>query len=138
MSITSKQRRDARKRREQRARNQAEASTTSSPIEPHAELRDAHKQLLAGIVRRDGQWVLGMDGRIAGESDSAANVLALILRAAELHDRAGTNVRLVYSDDLKHAAHAEAAAQGMTFQQFQQRFSARLQDGQGQETPLAS
>lgn len=138
MSITSKQRRDARKRREQRARNQAEANVTPSPIEPHAELRDAQKQLLAGIVRRDGQWVLGMNGRIAGESDSAANVLALILRAAELHDRAGTNVRLVYSDDLKHAAHAEAAEQGMTFEQFQQQFTARLQDGQTREKQLAS
>ncbi len=119
MSITSKQRRDARKRREERARNQAEAHAVEpSPIEPHAELRDAQKQLLAGIVRRDGQWVLGLDGRIAGESDSAARVLALILRAAELHDRAGTNVRLVYSDELKHAAHAEAAEQGLTFDQF--------------------
>lgn len=138
MSITSKQRRDARKRREQRARNQAEATIPASPIEPHAELRDAQKQLLAGIVRRDGQWVLGMNGRIAGESDSAANVLALILRAADLHDRAGTNVRLVYSDDLKHAAHAEAAAQGLTFEQFQQQFTARLQDGQTREKQLAS
>ncbi|SEK78413.1 hypothetical protein SAMN05428989_0792 [Pseudoxanthomonas sp. GM95] len=119
MSITSKSRRDARKRREERARNQAEANAVApSPIEPHAELRDAQKQLLAGIVRRDGQWVLGLDGRIAGESDSAARVLALILRAAELHDRAGTNVKLVYSDDLKHAAQAEAAEQGLTFDQF--------------------
>jgi len=138
MSITSKQRRDARKRREQRARNQADASSPASPIEPHAELRDAQKQLLAGIVRRDGQWVLGMDGRIAGESDSAARVLALILRAAELHDRAGTNVRLVYSDDLKHAAHAEAAAQGLTFEQFRQQFTARLADGAPPERQRAS
>lgn len=128
MSITSKQRRDARKRREQRARNQAAAGLgAASPIEPHAELRDDGKQLLAGIVRRDGQWVLGMDGRIAGESDSAAHVLALILRAAELHDRAGTNVRLVYSDDLKHAAHAEAAGQGLSFDQFRQQLVAGLQ-----------
>ena len=88
--------------------------------EPHAQLRDAQGKLLGGIVFKDGQWVLGLDGRIAGESDSAANVLALILRAAELHDRAGTNVRLVYSDDLKHAAHAEAAEQGLTFDQFRE------------------
>ncbi len=119
MSISSKQRHDARKRRQARARNQAEANATAaSPIEPHAELRDAHKQLLAGIVRRDGQWVLGLDGRIAGESASAARVLALFLRAAELHDRAGTSVRLAYADDLKHAAHAEAAAQGVSFDAF--------------------
>jgi hypothetical protein len=35
-------------------------------------------------------------------------VLALIMQAAELHERQGTPVRLVYSDALKDAAHAEA------------------------------
>ncbi len=53
--------------------------------------------LLAGVVRRDGEWVLGMDGRIAGHSESAAQVLALIMQAGELHERNGTPVRLMYS-----------------------------------------
>ena len=128
MSTDSKLRRDARKRATERARNQAAANPAPvSPIEPHAELRDQQRTLLAGIVRRDGEWVLGMDGRIAGESTSAAQVLALIMRAAELHERQGTPVRLTYSDALKDAAHAEAAADGMEFEQFKTKLSERLQ-----------
>ncbi|HBK47548.1 MAG TPA: hypothetical protein DDZ67_14165 [Xanthomonadaceae bacterium] len=132
MSTDSKQRRDARKKQAERLRNQAAArSEAVSPIEPHAELRDQGRALLAGIVRRDGEWVLGMDGRIAGESSSAAHVLALIMQAAELHERAGTPVRLIYSDALKDAAHAEARQQGLTFEQFKQKLAGELQAKSG-------
>jgi hypothetical protein len=99
MSI-SPRRRDAGERKAERAHLQPQAA----PIEPHAELRDRERRLLAGIVRRDGQWVLGMDGRIAGETGSAARVFALIRRAAELHEAKGVPVRLVYSDALRDAA----------------------------------
>ena len=99
------------------------------PIEPHAELRDQQGQLLAGIVRRDGEWVLGMDGKIVGETTSAARVLALIMQAAELHERNGTPVRLMYSDALKDAAHAEAQAEGKDFEQFRQALATELKAG---------
>jgi hypothetical protein len=105
MSTSSKTRRDQRRRQEKQAANKAAAQ--ASPVEPHAELRDAQRTLLAGVVRRDGEWVLGMDGRIAGHSDSAAQVLALIMQAGELHERNGTPVRLM-SDALRDAAQAEA------------------------------
>ncbi len=52
MSIQSKARRDARKRKTLRERNLARAGAT--PIEPHAELRDRDDNLLAGIVRQSG------------------------------------------------------------------------------------
>lgn len=134
MSTDSKLRRDARRRQAIRARNRAVADATpAEPIEPHAELRDQERTLLAGIVRREGQWVLGMDGRIAGESESAARVLALIMQSAELHERAGTPVRLLYSDALKDAAHAEAQAEGLDFEQFK----ARLRDNLRAEKPTA-
>lgn len=127
MSMGSKQRRDTRKKLAERLRNRAAAQDgPASPIEPHAELRDRERRLLAGIVRRDGVWVLGMDGRIAGESDSAARVLALIMQAGELHERKGTPVRLVYSDALKDAAHAEAQAEGLEFEQFRARLAGEL------------
>ncbi|MGA6182861.1 hypothetical protein ACPEH1_17250 [Stenotrophomonas sp. NPDC077421] len=124
MSTTSKLRRDIRRRRETQAANREQAQ--ASPVEPHAELRDQQRTLLAGIVRRDGEWVLGMDGRIAGETASAARVLALIMQAAELHERQGTPVRLVYSDALKDAAHAEAKADGKDFDQYKVDFAASL------------
>lgn len=124
MSTTSKLRRDIRRRRETQAANREQAQ--ASPVEPHAELRDQQRTLLAGIVRRDGEWVLGMDGRIAGQTASAARVLALIMQAAELHERQGTPVRLVYSDALKDAAHAEAKADGKDFDQYKVDFAASL------------
>lgn len=124
MSTTSKLRRDLRRRREIEEANREKAH--ASPVEPHAELRDQQRTLLAGVVRRDGEWVLGMDGRIAGETPSAARVLALIMQAAELHERQGTPVRLVYSDALKDAAHAEAKAEGKDFEQFKAELAASL------------
>ncbi|MBH1606405.1 hypothetical protein I5U63_15240, partial [Stenotrophomonas maltophilia] len=116
MSTSSKTRRDQRRRQEKQAANKAAAQ--ASPVEPHAELRDAQRTLLAGVVRRDGEWVLGMDGRIAGHSESAAQVLALIMQAGELHERNGTPVRLMYSDALRDAAQAEAREKGQTFEEF--------------------
>lgn len=124
MSTTSKLRRDLRRRREIEEANREKAH--ASPVEPHAELRDQQRTLLAGVVRRDGEWVLGMDGRIAGQTPSAARVLALIMQAAELHERQGTPVRLVYSDALKDAAHAEAKAEGKDFDQFKTELAASL------------
>jgi hypothetical protein len=127
MSIDSKLRRDAHKKAQLRRRNREAANALPvAAIEPHAELRDGTRKLLAGIVRRDGAWVLGMDGRIAGESSSAAQVLALIMQAAELHERTGTPVRLQYSDVLKEAAHAEARARGLDFEQFKARLAQQL------------
>ncbi|HEY0334225.1 MAG TPA: hypothetical protein VGC74_11010 [Stenotrophomonas sp.] len=126
MSTESKLRRDARRRQAIRESNRAANAAPAAPIEPHAELRDQDRKLLAGIVRRDGEWVLGMDGRIAGESQSAAHVLALIMQAAELHERVGTPVRLTYSDALKLAAHAEAQAQGLDFEQFKAQLAGNL------------
>ena len=118
MSINSKIGREAKKRSTAKA---GARKAGDVPIEPHAELRDQQGQLLAGIVRREGEWVLGMGGQIAGSSDSAANVLAMIRRAAVLHEAQGTPVRLTWSDALKDAAHAEAAVQGMTFEEFEAR-----------------
>ncbi|HDS1559130.1 MULTISPECIES: hypothetical protein [Stenotrophomonas] len=124
MSISSKIRRDQRRRKEAQAASRAAAQ--ASPVEPHAELRDPQRTLLAGIVRRDGEWVLGMDGRIAGQTHSAAHVLAMIMQAGELHERSGTPVRLMYSDALRDAAQAEAQAQGQTFEEFKSALAAQL------------
>jgi len=111
-------------RREAKKRSAAKAGDRKAggvPIEPHAELRDQQGRLLAGIVRREGEWVLGMGGQIAGSTQSAAHVLAMIRHAGVLHEAQGTPVRLTWSDALKDAAHAEAAGEGMTFEEFEAR-----------------
>ncbi len=116
MSIQSKARRDARRRKAERERNRR---GDAPAIEPHAELRDRDDNLLAGIVRQSGVWVLGMDGRIVGSSDSAAQVLMLIRRAQRLHDEKGVPVKLVYSDALRDEAALEAAVNGKSLADYE-------------------
>ena len=132
MSIQSKARRDAHRRKAERERN---LQPKPAPIEPHAELRDRDRRLLAGIVRREGRWVLGMDGRIAGSSDSAAEVLAMIKQAAALHEAQGSPVRLVYSDELRDTAVIEAAAQGLTLEQFEQQMAEQMKANKPEPAP---
>lgn len=128
MSIQSKARRDARKRKATRERNQAGASRP--PIEPHAELRDRDGNLLAGVVRQSGVWVLGMDGRIAGSSDSAAQVLMLMRRAQRLHDEQGVPVKLVYSDALRDDAELEAATHGKSLADYEKQLEEEMATAQ--------
>lgn len=116
MSIQSKARRDARRRKAERERNRR---GDAPAIEPHAELRDRDDNLLAGIVRQSGVWVLGMDGRIVGSSDSAAQMMMLIRRAQRLHDEKGVPVKLVYSDALRDEAELEAAAHGKSLADYE-------------------
>ena len=133
MSIQSKARREAKKRKATKERNVARANTLA--IEPHAELRNPQGDLLAGIVRQAGVWVLGMDGRIAGSSDSAAEVLAMIKQAAALHEAQGNSVRLVYSDELRDTAVIEAAAQGLTLEQFEQQMAEQMKANKPESAP---
>ena len=132
MSIQSKARREAKKRKATKERNVARANTLA--IEPHAELRDADGKLLAGVVRQSGVWVLGMDGRIAGSSDSAAQMLMLIRRAQRLHDEQGITVKLVHSDALREEAELEAATHGKSLADYQQ----QLEDEMAAAQPAAA
>jgi hypothetical protein len=130
MPINSKTSRGAQKRN---AASGRKAAVSTAPIEPHAELRNQDGQLLAGIVRRDGEWVLGMGGQIAGGSESAAQVLAMIQRVAVLHEGEGMPVRLKFSEALKQAADAEVAAQGITFEEFQAKLEKDMTGKSAQE-----
>ena len=95
--------------------------------EPHAQLRDPDGKLLGGIVFKDNEWVLGLDGKIAGTSHSAAHVLAILKRAAALLRSEGREVDLVFSATLRAAAHQEAADQGLGFEAFQEQLAAEMQ-----------
>lgn len=128
MSINSKVRREAKKRKALKTRR---LSGPRSGIEPHAELRNPQGDLLAGIVRRSGVWILGMHGQIAGSSDSAAEVLAMIKRTAALHEAQGQPVRLVYSDELRDTAELEAAAQGMSLDAFEKKLEEEMRASNG-------
>ena len=125
MSINSKIRREAKKRNA--SKKSQDKPPVGPPIEPHAELRDQQGHLLAGIVRREGEWILGLGGRIAGNSESAAHVLAMIQRAALLHEKSGTPVRLTFSDALRDAAHVEVAGMDLSFEAFAAALDQKMQ-----------
>ena len=126
MSIISKARRDAEKRRLIKLGDMA---ATAMPIEPHADMRDQDGQLLGGIVRRADEWTLGLNGRIVGGSDSAARVLAMLKRAAVLHEQGGATIHLRCSPELRDAAQHDLSLQGLSFEQFQQRLEQEMAEG---------
>ena len=101
--------------------------------QPHADLRDEKGKLLGAIVFKDGQWVLGLNGKIVGDTDSAAHVLAIIKHAAAMLRAQGREVQLVFSVPLREAAFAEVAELGMSFEQFQ----ARLEQDMAGKDPAA-
>lgn len=142
MSINSKARRDAKKRRAKAGASAVAPGPSpgeaNPAIEAHAELRDSCGRLLGGIVRRDGEWTLGLGGRIVGESASAARVLAMLKRAATLHEDTGTTIRMSCSPSLSAAAAQEVAAQGLSFEQFEAQLAMDLAAGLPQPLDPAS
>lgn len=134
MSIQSKARRDAKKRKAAKAVKRP--ANRASPIEPHADLRDAAGVLLGGIVRSEGEWTLGLGGRIVGASDSPARVLAMLQRAAALHEREGRAVKLQCSPTLAAAVQADVLAQGVSYADFKTALEAELTAG-GAELPAS-
>lgn len=136
MSIKSKAKRDA-NRKKSNGGNGVSSRSNSAPddasaevkaeVEAHADLRDVDGSLLGGIVRRDDEWLLGMDGKMVGNSGSAATMLALIRRAAVMHERTGKQATLNFSDALRDAAHEEARLLGMSFEQFETNLEQNMQ-----------
>lgn len=124
MSIRSKAKRDARRKKETRDAREPQLPRT---IEPHAELRDSQGVLLGGIARQNEEWVLGLDGQIVGSSASPATILTMLKRAAAMQERAGHSIQLKFSSVLREAAYEEARAQGMTLEQFEAQLDQNLQ-----------
>lgn len=136
MSIRSKAKRDARRKQQSRAPQRIVVAPRPG-VEAHADLRDEAGELLGGIARREGEWVLGLDGRIVGGSESPATLLAMLRRAATMQREAGREVRLKFSDALRTAADEEARAQGLSFEEFEAQLDRRLRTGDADATPLA-
>lgn len=114
-----------------RPKRPAKSIPASKLGEPHAQLRDADGKLLGGIVFKDNEWVLGLDGKIAGTSHSAAHVLAILKRAAALLRSEGREVDLVFSATLRAAAHQEAADEGLGFEAFQAKLERSMGGSEG-------
>lgn len=132
MTVRSKAKRDANRKKQDRNEDGGGA------VEGHAELRDPSGQLLGGIARKDGEWVLGLDGRMVGGSDSAATILSMLKRAAAMHERAGNRVTLKFSDALRAAAEEDARLQGMSLEAFQERLERELPRAEAPVSPPPS
>lgn len=111
MSIGSKAKRDAR-------RKKAAKAGPARPLAEHAHLVDGRGAVFGGAVARGKEWVLVLGGQPAARTDSAAMVLAMLAHVARLRDAAGDAVRLSYSTQLRDAATAEAQAEGRTLDEY--------------------
>lgn len=125
MSIRSKAKRDANKKK--KARERLVAIRPGPAIEAHAELRARDGTLLGGIARQDGEWVLGLDGRMVGGSTSAATILSLLMRAEAMHRQTGGESTLKFSKAIRAAADTEAGTEGMSLDEFRERLEQRME-----------
>jgi hypothetical protein len=107
MSINSKAKRDARKKRMSR---QARPSSTAR-AEVHAHLFE-NDDLVGGGAFHLGEWVMTFKGQPISGTDSPAMLLAMLKRAASSLEEQGSSVRLEYSTRLRDAATSEAAEEG--------------------------
>ena len=111
MSINSKARRDARKRRKPAA-----AVPVSAPIRAHAKLVDCDRATVGGAGLRGDDWVLVLAGRVAATTDSPSMVIAMLQRTLAVRQEAGEHLRLETSRTLLEAATHEAAALDRTLE----------------------
>lgn len=114
MSINSKAKRDARKKK----RPKLGAARAAPVLRPHAEILDGEGNLVGGAGLRSGEWVMVLNGREVAATDSPAMILAMLTHAATTREEAGLQVELRYSTELRDAATVEAASEGKTLEQY--------------------
>ena len=108
MSKNSKARRDARKKKQPKARRRS-VTTNSKSAEPHAALLGDGGVVLGGAAFHSGEWILLLNGEVVSGTNSAAMILAMLKHTANVRESEGMAVRLTYSTTLKTAATKEAA-----------------------------
>ncbi|MGO3128399.1 MAG: hypothetical protein ACTIJY_10085 [Luteimonas sp.] len=109
MSISSKSRRDARRRN---APRRTDSSAGAPQI--HAQLKGPDERVLAGATYHEGEWTLVLRGEPVATTPSAAMVLAMLRHTAASRHANGIATRLSVSKALDAAASAEAQAEGRT------------------------
>lgn len=108
MSISSKSRRDARRR------NTPRRDGVAAPVQVHAQLKSADDRVLAGAVFEAGEWTLMLGGEPVSNTPSAAMLIAMLRHIAALRRAQGIATSLSVSKVLDAAAAAEAQAEGRT------------------------
>jgi len=108
MSINSKAKRDAKKRK---ARSMRAPRTPKAEVHAHLFENDA---LVGGGAFHQDEWVMTLRGQPISGTDSPAMLLAMLKRAASALEERGSSVRLEYSTRLRDAATSEASEEGRT------------------------
>jgi hypothetical protein len=114
MSIHSKAKRDARKKREKRA----VAQRPAGGFVAHAQLLDADGVLVAAGGRYQGHWAAVVAGKAVPGVESAALLLAMLRHIAARCDAEGRTTTLTVSPVLEKAAAMEAEAGGHTLEDY--------------------
>lgn len=109
MSISSKSRRDARRRA---APNRSDGRGDGPQI--HAQLKGPDDRVLAGATFAEGEWTLVLRGEPVATTPSAAMLIAMLRHTAASRRAQGIVTRLSVSKALDAAASAEAEAEGRT------------------------
>jgi len=113
MSINSKAKRDAKKKRQK-----SKPLGVEPKLVEHAHLRDGSGAVFGGAALRGEEWVMVLGGDIVAGTDSAAMILAMLKHVAASKEESGEAVRLDYSTQLRDAATREAEAEGKTLYQY--------------------
>ena len=113
MSMTSKARRDARRKKQRKSDAQPRHA-----LQPHATLRDARGHLLGGVGLRGREWVFVLDGKPVAATESAAMAIAMLRHVASLRGQDHADAVLACSTTLQAAATREAEAEGKTLDDY--------------------
>lgn len=114
MSMNSKARRDARKKKEPKR----PIRRLGHALQPHAELQDEQGHAIGGAGWRDGLWLTVLGGQVVARTESAAMTLAMLNHIVALQAQAGHALALTCSSAMTTAATREAEAAGQTLQAY--------------------
>ena len=128
MSIRSKAKRDARKKKT----TTASRSSPARPLVEHAHLTDGDGNIFGGAGLRQDDWVMVLGGKEVAATDSAAMMLAMLKHVAALQEDSGGSVRLSYSTQLAEAATAEAAVEGKSLDEYLAQLEAEREERGGE------
>ena len=112
MSIHSKARRDARRKKQPAA-----AVAPTRPIRVHAKLVDCEGTNVGGAGLRGDDWVLVLAGRVVATTNSASMMIAMLRRTVAVRQQGGEHLRLDCTRTLLDAATREAALVDRTLEE---------------------
>ena len=116
MSRNSKARRTARRKKEPGR----PIRRLGAPLQPHAQLEDAHGNSVGGAGFRDGEWLTVLGGQVVARTGSAAMTLAMLRHVVAVQEQAGGALKLTYSPAMEAAATREAEAEGKSLEEYLQ------------------